>query len=81
MWCCFEKEMKTAISFFGLVAKNKLRNFLTKENGEVNVVAIVVLIGVAVILAIIFKGAISNLITTLINGITQKAKTDLELPT
>ena len=40
--------------------KAKVQKFFQKENGDVNVVAIVVLIGVAVVLALIFKDEISN---------------------
>ena len=44
------------------------------EKGEVNIVATVVLIGIAVLLAIIFKDAISNLIKSLLNTIGNKAE-------
>lgn len=56
-----------------LQAQMKLREFCKKENGDVNVVSIVVLIGVAVLLAIIFKGAISNLLNSLLNTIEGNA--------
>lgn len=75
-----EEKMKNAISYLGLIAKNKLRTFLTKESGEVNIVAIVVLIGVAVILAMIFKDAISNLIETLISSISGNATNTITPP-
>lgn len=54
-------------------AQMKLREFCTKENGDVNVVSIVVLIGIAVLLAIMFRGAISNLLNTLFNTIETNA--------
>lgn len=56
-----------------LQAKMKLQEFCKKENGDVNVVSIVVLIGIAVLLAIIFKGAISNLLNTLFKTIEGNA--------
>ena len=56
-----------------LQAKMKLSEFCKKENGDVNVVSIVILIGVAVLLAIIFKGAISNLLNTLLKTIEGNA--------
>lgn len=56
------------------IAKYKLRAFLTDEDGEVNVVSTVVLIGIAVLLAIIFKDAIIKLIQDLLATITQNAK-------
>lgn len=61
------------IIMLGVVAKMKLRELLSDENGEVNIVAIVVLIGIAVILALLFKDKISELLTTLFGTITQKA--------
>ena len=45
-----------------LAFKTKVQNFFTKENGEVNIVAIVILIGIAVILAFIFKDFIVGFI-------------------
>ena len=54
-------------------AEQKFRNFVSKENGEVNIVAIVVLIGIAVLLAIIFRGRIEDLINSLFNTIDTNA--------
>ena len=54
--------------------KSKLKNLFTDEKGEVNIVAIVVLIGIAVLLALIFKEQISGLITSLINTIKGQAE-------
>lgn len=59
-------------------AQLKFRELLTKEDGEVNIVAIVVLIGIAVVLAVIFKDAIKGLITDLLNAIKGKATTAIE---
>lgn len=56
-----------------LQAKMKLQEFCKKEDGDVNVVSIVVLIGIAVLLAIIFRGAISNLLNTLFGTIEDNA--------
>ena len=53
--------------------KAKVQKFFQKENGDVNVVAIVVLIGVAVVLALIFKDEISKLLRSLIKTISGKA--------
>lgn len=49
------------------------RRFLCEERGDVNVVSIVVLIGVAVILALLFKDSISTLLGSLFNTITNTA--------
>lgn len=54
--------------------KAKMQKFFQKENGDVNVVAIVVLIGVAVVLALIFKDEISKLLRSLIKTISGKAQ-------
>lgn len=58
-----------------LSAKNRIKKFFSTEKGEVNVVAIVVLIGVAIVLAGIFKEQISLLLTTLIGKLQGKAET------
>lgn len=52
--------------------KARFSKFTNDERGEVNVVAIVVLIGVAVVLAILFKEQVTTLITDLFNKITGK---------
>ncbi len=63
----------------GMWLRTKLNKLLRDERGEVNIVAMVVLIGVAVILAIVFKNAIDGLITRLVGAIETKAKNDLDL--
>lgn len=50
-------------------AQLKMNEFLREERGDVNIVSIVVLIGIAVVLAVVFKDAIGNLIKTLLNNI------------
>ena len=54
-------------------AKARVQAFLTDEKGEVNIVSVVVLIGIAVLLAIVFREAISNLIKSLLNTISGNA--------
>lgn len=54
-------------------AQLKWNEFVNEERGDVNIVSIVVLIGIAVVLAVIFKDAIGNLIKTLLNTITTGA--------
>lgn len=53
--------------------KAKVQSFLRDERGDVNIVSIVVLIGVAVLLAIVFKDAIGSLLTSLLETITGNA--------
>ena len=55
------------------MARLKVRMFLTDENGEVNIVTIVVLIGIAVLLALVFKDQISDLLESLFKTITDRA--------
>ena len=50
-------------------AQNKFQEFVRKENGDVNIVSIVVLIGIAVLLAILFRKAITNLLNNMFNKI------------
>lgn len=59
-------------SLFFMV-KYKLHAFLTDENGDVNIVSMVVLIGIAVLLAIVFRDAIKTLITNLLATISGNA--------
>ena len=65
--------MLQSMMMFGSVAKMKLRKLFSDEKGEVNIVAIVVLIGIAVLLALIFKDQIVNLLKTLFGTITKNA--------
>lgn len=66
--------MLSNLKLMAISAKCALRRFFTKENGDVNVVSIVVLIGIAVVLAIIFRDAISSLIEDLLDTISGNAK-------
>lgn len=67
--------MVDKINMLAIRATNALRfkakEFVRKENGDVNVVSIVVLIGIAVLLAIMFRKAISNLLNTMFNTINK----------
>lgn len=50
-----------------------VHNFITDEKGDVNIVSIVVLIGIAVLLAVIFRDRIETLIGTLFDTIDNSA--------
>lgn len=65
--------MIQAAKLLAIKAQNMFREFFSKENGEVNIVTIVVLIGIAVLLAIFFRGAITNLLNTLFDSIENSA--------
>ncbi|MFQ9516016.1 MAG: Flp1 family type IVb pilin [Eubacterium sp.] len=58
-----------------LIAKNRIRTFLKDEKGEVNVVAIIVLIAVAIVTAGVFKEQIGNLVVNLFKNLTTKGQT------
>ncbi|EHR33335.1 Flp1 family type IVb pilin [Helcococcus kunzii] len=62
--------MKSMLENINLAAKK----FFAKEDGDVNIVAIVFLIAVAVALALIFKDQVTNLINTLFGNINEKAQ-------
>ena len=72
--------MMNALNMFMLSMKVKFQQFCTKENGDVNIVSIVVLIGIAVLLAIVFKDAISGLINDLLETITSNATDAVNTP-
>lgn len=54
------------------------RNFMENEDGAVDIVAIVVLIGIAVLVAIVFRKQITNLIETLFTKIEGTATGAIE---
>lgn len=60
------------MTFFTML-QYKLEGFFKDEDGEVNIVAIVVLVAIAIILAAIFKDQIKRLLNTLFTAITGKA--------
>ena len=51
----------------------KMNKFLRDERGDVNIVSLVVLMGIAVLLAMIFKDAIGDLLDTLLSSIKGNA--------
>lgn len=67
------KNLDAKLFCMSVVAKEKVKEFLTKEDGDVNIVSIVVLIGIALILAVTFKEKIRNLLNNLFNSINNNA--------
>ena len=61
------------LMMLGSMARLKLRQLFSDEKGEVNIVAIVVLIGIAVLLALFFKEQIEGLLETLFGTIKDSA--------
>lgn len=55
-------------------AADGIRDFLTDEQGDVNIVSIVVLIGIAVVLAVLFRSQIEGLLQTLFDSIEDNAE-------
>ena len=55
-------------------AKHKLHEFFRKENGDVNVLSMVLLVAIAVVAAIFFKDRIGKLI----DGLFDQAETQAE---
>ena len=56
-------------------AKNLVKDFFYNEEGDVNIVSMVVLIGIAVLLAVIFKNNIKDLLDVLFKAISGNAET------
>lgn len=65
--------MMAYVDMFLLTLKLKVMGFLKDEKGEASIVAMVVLIGIAVLLAIVFKTEIGKLIKGLLKTITDNA--------
>lgn len=65
--------MMNMLNMFLLTLKLRAEEFFTNEDGDTNIVSMVVLIGIAVLLAIVFKDAIAELIQNLLDAITGNA--------
>lgn len=65
--------MMTMLIRMAMFLEIKGRELLTDEEGEVNIVAIVVLIGIAVLLAIVFHEQIGKLLESLFATIGENA--------
>lgn len=46
-------------------AKEKVNEFMTKENGEVNIIAIIVILAIALALAFVFRTKITDLFNSI----------------
>ena len=68
-----EGDHMMMLQLWMMKAQMKLREFCEKEDGDVNIVSIVVLIGIAILLAIIFRKHIENLLNTLFGQIENNA--------
>lgn len=57
------------LQYLGLKVRKEVESFFTKENGEVNIVAMVILLGIAVILALTFKKYIVGFVNDIFKSI------------
>lgn len=62
-----------ALIYMQVKAGAAVKEFFRDEKGAVDIVAIVILIGIAVILAVVFKNSIKKLIENLLDTIGKKA--------
>lgn len=68
----FEKMNAKLISLY-VAAQCKAYDFLHKEDGDVNIVSIVVIIGIVILLAVVFKDAIGELLKSMFETIESGA--------
>lgn len=64
----------TYIQVMATYVRAKLGKALSNEKGEVNIIAIVVLIGIAIILAVVFKDKVKDLLNTLFTTLDAEGK-------
>ena len=65
--------IKQEMMIWGPLVKAKVKKVFTDEKGDVNIVSIVVLMGIAVLLALVCKDQVEGLLTSLFATITGKA--------
>lgn len=65
--------MLNMLQLICLTLTGKIKAFMQEEKGAVDIVAIVVMIGIAVLLAVTFKTQIGELLDTLFGTITGNA--------
>ena len=75
IWIIEKKERKKMrkLDMMYLKTKQMVTNFFYDEQGDVNIVSMVVLMGIAVLLAVIFKGKIKTLIENLSDTVETNA--------
>lgn len=61
------------LKLMAMKVQSKFREFISNERGDVNIVSIVVLIGIAVLLAILFKDQIAKLLKSMFEAISENA--------
>lgn len=63
--------MWTALNFLYIALRARASEFVKEERGAVDIVAVVVLIGIAVLLAVLFREQITSLLNSLFATITE----------
>jgi flagellin-like protein len=66
--------MKNALYFSKIWLSTKLGRFIKDERGEVNIVATIILLGIAVLLAVFFREQIGKLVSDIFTKISGKEK-------
>lgn len=66
--------MKNTLYFSKIWLSAKLGRFIKDERGEVNIVATIILLGIAVLLAVAFRKQIGGLVTEIFDAIRGKEK-------
>lgn len=66
--------MKNALYFSKIWLSTKLGRFIKDERGEVNIVATIILLGIAVLLAVAFRKQINGLVKSVFDAIRGKEK-------
>ncbi len=63
-------QLYANLTWMAAKAKQKFREFLLEESGEVNIVAMIILIAIAVMLALLFREQIGNLVEQLFQSVS-----------
>jgi flagellin-like protein len=66
--------MKNALYFSKIWLSTKLGRFIKDERGEVNIVATIILLGIAVLLAVAFREQIGELVDKIFTKISGKGE-------
>jgi flagellin-like protein len=66
--------MKNTLYFSKIWLSAKLGRFIKDERGEVNIVATIILLGIAVLLAVAFRNQISGLVSDIFTKISGKGE-------
>ena len=57
------------LRLMGFIVKSKIQKFFSEEKGAVDIVAIIILIGIAIALALLFKDKIVGIVNDLLDNL------------